>query len=72
MMSNKGNQFVGRVSRCNFWNKGNGIMKFDAIVGNPPYQLTTNGGVKNGKSAKQAKPIFNLFVEQAKKLFNIQ
>jgi len=68
MMSNKGNQFVGRVSRCNFWNKGNGIMKFDAIVGNPPYQLTTNGGVKNGKSAKQAKPIFNLFVEQAKKL----
>lgn len=60
MMSNKGNQFVERVSRYNFWNKGNGVMKFDAIVGNPPYQLTTNGGVESGKSAKQAKPIFNL------------
>nr|MCR5237365.1 Eco57I restriction-modification methylase domain-containing protein [Lachnospiraceae bacterium] len=41
---------------------------FDAIVGNPPYQSTTNGGIDTGKAAKQAKPIFNLFVDQAKKL----
>ena len=34
-------------------------MKFDVVVGNPPYQIDTNG------SGRQATPVYQKFVETA-------
>lgn len=36
-------------------------MKFDVIVGNPPYQMDADGG-------NRTLPIYNMFIEEAKKL----
>lgn len=61
-MANKPQLFKDKVLKESYWKKGNGYMNFDAIVGNPPYQSET------GSDSRQAKPIYNIFVTQAKNL----
>ncbi len=62
-LKHKPDTFIGKVLNPGFWKKeGTENMKFDAIVGNPPYQEET------GSTSRQATPLYNLFVQNAIKL----
>lgn len=62
-LKNKPENFISEVSKTNYWEKdGNGDMKFDAIVGNPPYQIMATG------DANGSDPIYHLFIDSACKL----
>lgn len=43
-------------------------MKFDVIIGNPPYQLNCSSENSNNNNAAFASAIYPIFIEQAKKL----
>lgn len=57
MLKNKPEQFKKRVLKGSYWKKDVKEMKFDAVVGNPPYQIENNGN-SNGKD-----PIYHLFID---------
>lgn len=61
-LKEKPEQFREKILRGSFWNKENKEMKFDAVVGNPPYQ------VMDGGAQSSAMPLYNSFVETSKKV----
>ena len=56
-LKNKPDQFKEKITRGNYWGRKESVMKFDAVVGNPPYQE------ENGNTRKP--PIYHLFYNAA-------
>ncbi len=57
-LKEKPEQFREKILRGSFWNKEVKEMKFDAVVGNPPYQETSQSTVND-------RPIYHHFINTA-------
>ena len=62
MLKNKPEQFKKRVLKGSYWKKDVKEMKFDAVVGNPPYQEEIGG------HRSEQKPIYNKFYDSAMRI----
>lgn len=58
-LKNKPENFINKVTKANYWKKDGTEMKFDAVVGNPPYQMMATG------EANGSDPIYHLFIDAA-------
>ena len=63
-LKNKPENFINKVTKANYWKKDGTEMKFDAVVGNPPYQ---EENIDNGRK----QPVYNLFMDAAFNLSDI-
>ena len=64
-MKNESNKFVERIKKKSYWDKkqDNTKIEFDAIIGNPPYQINDGGG-----TGDSAIPVYHFFIAQALKI----
>lgn len=60
-MKNSPEKFARHLKSLNTWQKGFGILKFDAVIGNPPYQKINDTG-------NFAPPVYQNFLRTAFKL----
>ena len=64
-LKEKPQQFKEKVLRGSTWNKKESVMKFNAVVGNPPYQIE-NRGDGSGKD-----PIYHYFIDASASIGDI-
>ena len=60
----KQQHFINKVTSCSLWKKEGNKMKFNAVVGNPPYQVKTS----NHEDQQNASPVYNYFMLASIKL----
>ena len=67
-LKNKPKQFIDKVLRPSFWGKEGKEMKFNAVVGNPPYQEVTVKNDSNRNGEKSRRNVFHYFQIAADKI----